>query len=297
MEGERLPNWRYHAEGWAAAGFDPHMARRWRMAGFRAWEAGYWSREGFYPDEAWSAREAGLDWEMASQLSGLGNGMQELGSATPSFAGDPGVAGGSTGAGAGSTSYASLQASYAGRRSGTTPPHATDHRPSRSSILSILAASAAIVGISVLVGTGLLHSPLANHATQAGGARPAADMISSHSGIAQVMLDINPPPLYGKPAPHGGILQDAYVPARFTVKTGEHVDVTVTNFSTDTHSFTSAQLHLNVMIHPGSHSSPHVTTFQFVAPNPGVYYWHCIMPCGWGMHHLGYMMGEVIVVS
>ncbi|MHB8262581.1 MAG: cupredoxin domain-containing protein [Acidimicrobiales bacterium] len=295
MEADKLPNWRYQAEGWAANGFDPYMARRWRMAGFRAWEARYWHMEGFYPDEAWSAREAGLDWEMAAQLSGKGCGSEETGYAPPSITGGPTNVGRIT-TGAGGS--APLQASYAGGNSGAALPNGTTRRASRKVAFTILAAAIIMTGGLALVGIALQQGPFASHAVSGSrNAKAPADMISSRNGIAQVMLDINPPPLYGKPAPSGGILQDAYVPARFTVKSGEHVDVTVTNFSTDTHTFTSSQLRLNVIIHPGSHLNPHATTFQFVAPKAGTYYWHCTMPCGWGMHHLGYMMGEVVVIA
>ncbi len=281
MEPGTLSNWRYHGEGWAANGFDPHTAARWRAAGFRSWEAKYWVMAGLYPDEAWSAKESGLDWETAGQLSGLKNDLATFDA--------PGVT-----ASRYPATYADGSTGYTGSTAGkpymTSTTGMSRFIPRRRTEIAILVAIAITIGATGLIGSQYLLSR--------SGVKPTPpDAVEAHNDIAQVMLDINPPPLYGKPKPGGGILQDAYVPARFTVKSGEHVDVTVTNFSTDSHSFTSSSLHLNVMIHPGSHVRPHVTTFQFAAPKPGIYYWHCIMPCGWGMHHLGYMMGEVIVVS
>ncbi len=281
MEPGTLSNWRYHGEGWAANGFDLHTAARWRAAGFRSWEAKYWVAAGLYPDEAWSAKEAGLDWEMAGQLSGLENELAAF---------DTHVMTDSRHSAAYTDESAGHAGSFASKPYMASASGISRFIPRRRTEIVILATIAIAIGAIGLIGSQYFLSR--------SGLKPTPpDAVGVHDGIAQVMLDINPPPLYGKPKPGGGILQDAYVPARFTIKSGEHVDVTVTNFSTDAHSFTSAHLHLNVTIHPGSHTRPRATTFQFTAPKPGIYYWHCVMPCGWGMHHLGYMMGEMVVTS
>ncbi len=288
MEPGTLSNWRYHAEGWAANGFDLHTATRWRAAGFRSWEAKYWAAAGLYPDEAWSAKEAGLDWEMAGQFSGLSGLENEL-------------AAFDTHSNAHGETVSHHLATYTDESTGHTDPIvAKAYTESAGGIGRIAAKQGSKIAILVMMAVtiaavGLISSQYLLGNSDMKSTPPEA--VRAHDGIAQVMLDINPPPLYGKPKPGGGVLQDAYVPAIFSVKSREHVDVTVTNFSTDAHSFTSTPLHLNVTIHPGAHAHPRATTFQFIAPKPGIYYWHCIMPCGWGMHHLGYMMGEVVVTS
>jgi hypothetical protein len=75
------------------------------------------------------------------------------------------------------------------------------------------------------------------------------------------------------------------------------VTVTVYNYDSSPHSFTSSALAVNVTIPAGSASRPSKTTFAFTAPSaPGSYPWWCAMPCDpWAMAHDGYMRGLATV--
>lgn len=100
-----------------------------------------------------------------------------------------------------------------------------------------------------------------------------------------------------------GKWHDAFLPANFTVHAGDRVTVTVYNYDTMAHSFTSSSLSssqlINQMIPAGSSGSPSTTTFTFTAPsNPGQYSWWCAMPCDpWAMDHVGFMRGYVRVAA
>jgi hypothetical protein len=57
-----------------------------------------------------------------------------------------------------------------------------------------------------------------------------------------------------------GKWHDAYLPAAFSVKSGDKVVVTIRNYDAAPHTFTSPRLHLNVVIKTGN--------ARFGAPNP-----------------------------
>lgn len=94
-----------------------------------------------------------------------------------------------------------------------------------------------------------------------------------------------------------GQWHDAFLPASFGVRAGQRVDVTVYNYDEGEHSFTSPAMGLNVTFEGGGESSPHKSTFSFVAPHKaGRYEWFCAYPCDpWSMTHIGYMRGYVTV--
>lgn len=100
-----------------------------------------------------------------------------------------------------------------------------------------------------------------------------------------------------------GKWHDAFLPADFTVRAGARVRVTVVNYDTMPHSFTSSSLGgsqlINQTIPAGSATTPSKTTFTFIAPrSPGRYSWWCAMPCDpWAMSHDGYMRGYVTVAA
>ena len=100
-----------------------------------------------------------------------------------------------------------------------------------------------------------------------------------------------------------GKWHDAFLPANFTVHAGDRVVVTVRNFDTMPHSFTSSSLSssqlINQTIPAGSAGSPTTTTFTFIAPSsPGKYSWWCALPCDpWAMAHVGFMRGYVTVAA
>jgi plastocyanin len=95
-----------------------------------------------------------------------------------------------------------------------------------------------------------------------------------------------------------GKWHDAFLPARFAVRTGQKVTVTIRNYDGAAHTFTSPRLALNVRIRPGTLAHPSLTTFTFKAPRAGSYTWQCTGACDpWAMTHLGYMMGRITVLA
>ncbi len=100
-----------------------------------------------------------------------------------------------------------------------------------------------------------------------------------------------------------GKWHDAFLPADFTVRPGARVTVTVVNYDTMPHSFTSSTLSsgqlINQVIPAGAAGSPSTTKFTFTAPaSPGKYSWWCAMPCDpWAMSHDGFMRGYVTVAA
>jgi plastocyanin len=96
-----------------------------------------------------------------------------------------------------------------------------------------------------------------------------------------------------------GQWHDAFLPGDFSVKAGQSVTVTVTNFDTSPHSFDSPSLGVNETIPAGTDKAPHTVTFTFKAPSKaGSYQWWCSLPCDpWAMSHDGYMRGHVTVTA
>ena len=82
-------------------------------------------------------------------------------------------------------------------------------------------------------------------------------------------------------------------PILFSVEAHTEVEVVVVNHDTGPHTFDVPKLGLNVAIRADA-----TVAFRFDTPGPGTYRWHCDAPCGgWVMSHVGYMKGEVTVVS
>lgn len=107
-----------------------------------------------------------------------------------------------------------------------------------------------------------------------------------------------------------GLLHDAFSPCNFTVYAGQTVNLTIINYDTGQHSFTSTTLNVNFQV-PAStvNGVPSVTTFQFTETQSGVYRWWCADPCdtdagGWAMTtgsdgqpaQIGFMGGFVTVL-
>ncbi len=93
---------------------------------------------------------------------------------------------------------------------------------------------------------------------------------------------------------------DAFLPAGFRVHAGATVTVTVTNYDSGPHTFTSPALNVNAIIPGGgSMTAPQTMTFTFKAPSKaGKYQWWCAAPCDpWAMTHNGYMRGLVTVIA
>jgi len=96
-----------------------------------------------------------------------------------------------------------------------------------------------------------------------------------------------------------GKWHDAILGGNMTVRAGQTVNVTVSNYDTAPHSYTAPSLGLNETIGAGTDKVAHTMKFTFKAPSqPGTYQWWCSLPCDpWAMSHDGYMRGHVTVVS
>lgn len=93
---------------------------------------------------------------------------------------------------------------------------------------------------------------------------------------------------------------DAFLPADFSVRAGATITITVANYDSGPHTFTSPALGVNGMIPGGgSLSAPTHVSFTFTAPTkPGKYAWWCAVPCDpWAMAHDGFMRGYVTVTA
>ncbi len=166
-------------------------------------------------------------------------------------------------------------------------------------LLSILAIIISFVALgSTSTGTAATVNSAAVSASSghAGGATGlAAPVVKSESLSVIVKTDTE----HGRKGPDG-TWHDAFVPADFTVHAGDKVTVTVQNYDSSPHSFTSASIGVNEIIAGGgTPGAAHATTFTFTAPKKaGAYQWWCSVPCDpWAMKHNGYMRGIVTVVS
>ena len=103
---------------------------------------------------------------------------------------------------------------------------------------------------------------------------------------------------HGKLGPDGK-WHDAASNANFTVHAGSRVTITAVNYDTNPHSFTAPGLGVDQILPGGAANAPTTTTFTFEAPSrPGLYKWHCKVPCDpYAMMHIGYMEGYVKVVA
>lgn len=114
---------------------------------------------------------------------------------------------------------------------------------------------------------------------------------------ATVTLKVDAPPLGGMYGSTGQV-QDAYSPAYFAVPAGKTIHVTIYNYDTMRHTFTSPVLGLNVWLHTATGSTPGKTTFTFKAPSTGYFTWFCDVPCdSYSMSRGGFMKGEVHAVK
>ena len=107
-----------------------------------------------------------------------------------------------------------------------------------------------------------------------------------------------------------GKLHDAFVPCNFTVYANQVVNLTVVNYDSAEHSFTSPALNVNFAIPPSNTTGvPTISHFQFTEATAGVYRWYCNYPCdtdagGWAMStgsdgqpgQIGFMGGFVTVL-
>jgi plastocyanin len=126
---------------------------------------------------------------------------------------------------------------------------------------------------------------------------PATSLAAPAPATAHVDLTIKSDTEHGKKGADGK-WHDAYLPAKFTIHSGQTVVVTIHNYDDAYHTFTAKRLGLNVVVRGGSATKPSVTTFTFRAGKPGTYLWHCLANCdGWAMDRVGFMAGRVTVVA
>ena len=164
------------------------------------------------------------------------------------------------------------------------------------SILAIILSFVALGSTSTgAVGTANAGAVSASSPNAAGATGLAAPAVKSESLKVIVKTDTE----HGRLGPDGK-WHDAFVPADFTVHAGDKVTVTVENYDSSPHSFTSPSMGVNEVIPGGgTPSAPHEATFTFTAPKKaGAYQWWCSVPCDpWSMKHNGYMRGIVTVAA
>lgn len=90
-----------------------------------------------------------------------------------------------------------------------------------------------------------------------------------------------------------GKMHDAFSKTDFEVKAGQPTKLVIDNKDSGTHSITSPQAGVAIMVLPGKH------TYTLTAKTAGKFEWVCIVPCdedtnGWAMRHPGYMAGYII---
>jgi uncharacterized cupredoxin-like copper-binding protein len=89
-----------------------------------------------------------------------------------------------------------------------------------------------------------------------------------------------------------GKLHDSFSKTTFAVKVGQPTRLRIDNKDEGTHSITSPQTGVSIVVLPGVH------TYTIKATTAGRFEWLCIIPCdtdakGWAMTHPGYMAGYI----
>ena len=137
--------------------------------------------------------------------------------------------------------------------------------------------------------------------------KPAPTGVSSIPKTADITLVVQGDVKLGP----DGKLHDAFTPCNFTVYAGQEVDLTIVNYDSGEHTFTSPSLGVNFIVPPSNVTGvPTVSNFQFDEATVGVYRWYCTYPCdtdagGWAMttgsdgqpDQIGYMGGFVTVLA
>jgi len=101
-----------------------------------------------------------------------------------------------------------------------------------------------------------------------------------------------------------GKSHDAFSPWQMKVPAGDKVVLTIYNWDSMGHSFTSKALGVDVVTNPApKEGKSSVTVVKFTAPRrPGTYKFFCKVPCDfdngqWSMRKMGYMIGQLVVVA
>jgi uncharacterized cupredoxin-like copper-binding protein len=203
-------------------------------------------------------------------------------------------------------------------------------------IVSVLALVLALAAIVVAVNadnrTPVASTPsaagmagaMSSAMSSAGSGAGAPAAASSTAPVKSIALAMKPDAKRGS----DGKTHDAVLPsADLTVKAGQTVRLTISNYDDMPHSFTSPALARGAAIPPmmqqmqgtaqdlkvmpmpgmgvdktlpgGTDKAPSKTVITFTAPSkPGTYIWYCRLPCDpWSMAHDGYMRGHITVTS
>ena len=118
-------------------------------------------------------------------------------------------------------------------------------------------------------------------------------------GDSPLQGDDSHPHEFGVKRGPDGKWHDAILGGNLTVKAGQTVTVTVSNYDDAPHTYTVPSLNLNERIPGRSGTTPGIVKFTFKAPSTaGSYQWFCALPCDpWSMTHDGYMRGHVTVTT
>jgi plastocyanin len=164
-------------------------------------------------------------------------------------------------------------------------------------LVGMLSILAIIISIVALASTNPSRGTTTVVQAGAGGAAsaPVAPAVKPESLTIGIKADSE----HGKLGP-GKQWHDAFLPADFTVHAGATVTITLNNYDSGPHTFTSPSLGVNQIVGGGGTlGAPKTVTFTFKAPSkPGNYQWWCAVPCDpWAMAHDGYMRGHVTVIT
>jgi len=163
--------------------------------------------------------------------------------------------------------------------------------PKGFAVAAIIVVLLAVAVLGVIVGYNL---------------KPIITVGSAHIVNADIILVVQGDVKLGP----DGQLHDAFTPCNFTVYANQQVNLTIVNYDSGEHSFTSPSLGVNFVVPPSNVTgAPTVSNFQFTEATAGVYRWYCTYPCdsdagGWAMttgsdgqpDQIGFMGGFVTVL-
>lgn len=164
-----------------------------------------------------------------------------------------------------------------GRRSGRSQQEDSERAGQRLTLMLF-------AGIIVLATFGVTISAIANSVISHNHTGSGITATAATSAPEQISLYVAPE---WKPGP-GGVHHDAFSKTNFTVKVGQPLRLTIDNRDTATHSITSAEAGVNVVVTPGVH------TYTVVVHQAGHFKWVCAFECDpFSMAHTGYMQGYI----
>ncbi|MCW3032062.1 MAG: hypothetical protein QOK19_2387 [Solirubrobacteraceae bacterium] len=129
------------------------------------------------------------------------------------------------------------------------------------------------------------------------GGKNASTTTVTQPAIAAAQVPVVPPLISlsvagGNKRGPDGQLHDSFSKTDFAVKVGQPTQLRIDNKDASTHSITSPQTGVSIVVLPGVH------TYTIKATVAGRFEWLCIIPCdsdakGWAMTHPGYMAGYI----